>query len=234
VRYPTDSCAVRDEAARSRFQTTWSPFLKLRNPRPESIEFVTNFARRTGDLQVLSKPDIHLLALTYDLEVERNGGDWRLRNEPNQKRVNGKPPGRAEAETGEPSEAEKEEAAQSSSPVADSETTEKQEDTVLESSEGAAPSSEEVTADSLAEQVQDLNVDDSAAQDTHIEVEDGEASAEDDDDGDGEWISSSTSPLSPPAAPANRPQRRATLKSTRRARMRTLSRSRSSVCSKQP
>jgi RNA-binding protein NOB1 len=146
------------------------------------------------------------------LEVERNGGDWRLRNEPNQKRVNGKPPGRAEAEAGAVSEAEKEEAAQPTSPVVDSETAEKQEIKVPESSEEAAPSSEEaapsleeVTADSLAEQVQELNVDDSAAQDTHIEVEDGEASAEDDDDdGDGEWISSSTAPLSPPVAPANR------------------------------
>jgi RNA-binding protein NOB1 len=129
------------------------------------------------------------------LEVERNGGDWRLRNEPNQKRVNGKPPGRAEAEVAGVSEAEKEEAAQPSSPVVDSETAEKQEDKVPESSEEAAPSLEEVTADSLAEQVQELNVDDSAAQDTHIEVEDGEASAEDDDDdGDGEWISSSTAP----------------------------------------
>lgn len=68
---------VRDAATRSRFETTLSPFLKLRNPRPESVQFVTNFARKTGDLQVLSKPDIHLLALTYDLEVERNGGDVR-------------------------------------------------------------------------------------------------------------------------------------------------------------
>lgn len=43
------------------------------------MAFVTGFARRTGDLQVLSKPDLQLLALTYELEVERNGGDvWRL------------------------------------------------------------------------------------------------------------------------------------------------------------
>lgn len=184
---PADSCPVRDEAARSRFQTTWSPFLKLRNPRPESIQFVTNFARKTGDLQVLSKPDIHLLALTYDLEVERNGGDWRLRNEPNQKRVNGKPPGRAEAEANGPSEAEKEESAESSSPVDTSETAEKQEDVVPEPSAEPAPSSEETSPDSLADQVQNLNVDDSAPQDTNVEVEDDEA--EDDDDGDGEWIS---------------------------------------------
>ncbi|KAK3369977.1 putative art-4 protein [Podospora didyma] len=93
---PSVVTEIRDEATRSRFQTTLMPFIKLRTPRPESVLFVTNFARRTGDLQVLSKPDIHLLALTYDLEVERNGGDWRLRKEPNQKTINGKPPGAAE------------------------------------------------------------------------------------------------------------------------------------------
>lgn len=73
-------------------QTTLLPFLTLRNPRPESIRFVTDFSRRTGDLEVLSKPDIHLLALTYELELERNGGDWRIRRDPGQKALNGHPP----------------------------------------------------------------------------------------------------------------------------------------------
>ncbi|KAK4176259.1 Nin one binding Zn-ribbon like-domain-containing protein [Triangularia setosa] len=90
---------IRDEATRSRYQTTLAPFIKLRTPRPESMTFVTTFARRTGDLQVLSKPDLQLLALTYELEVERNGGDWRLRKDPTQKTVNGKPPGKEEAKT---------------------------------------------------------------------------------------------------------------------------------------
>lgn len=73
-------------------QTTLLPFLTLRNPRPDSIRFVTDFSRRTGDLEVMSKPDIHLLALTYELELERNGGDWRIRKDPGQKGLNGKPP----------------------------------------------------------------------------------------------------------------------------------------------
>lgn len=42
----------------------------------------------------MSKPDIHLLALCYELEIERNGGDWRIRNNPTQKGLNGKPPGK--------------------------------------------------------------------------------------------------------------------------------------------
>lgn len=68
------------------------PFLKLRSPRPQSIKFITDFSRRTGDLEVMSKPDIHLLALCYELEIERNGGDWRIRNTPSQRGLNGEPP----------------------------------------------------------------------------------------------------------------------------------------------
>ncbi|KFX91078.1 hypothetical protein O988_07929, partial [Pseudogymnoascus sp. VKM F-3808] len=84
---------IRDVAARSRMETTLLPFLKLRTPRPASVKAVTDFARRTGDLEVLSRPDVLVLALSYELECERNGGDWRLRSLPGQKRLNGAPPG---------------------------------------------------------------------------------------------------------------------------------------------
>ncbi|ELR03615.1 Nin1 binding protein [Pseudogymnoascus destructans] len=84
---------IRDVAARYRLETTLLPFLKLRTPRPASVKAVTDFARRTGDLEVLSKPDVLVLALSYELECERNGGDWRLRSLPGQKRLNGAPPG---------------------------------------------------------------------------------------------------------------------------------------------
>ena len=50
------------------------------------------FAKKTGDAVVLSETDVGLLALAYDVECERNGGDWRLRRTPGQKRVNGSPP----------------------------------------------------------------------------------------------------------------------------------------------
>ncbi|CAI4214786.1 unnamed protein product [Parascedosporium putredinis] len=58
----------------------------------EIRDFITTFARKTGDLEVMSTPDIHLLALTYELECEQNGGDWRLRNNPTQKHLNGQDP----------------------------------------------------------------------------------------------------------------------------------------------
>lgn len=83
---------IRDAVTRARVETTLLPFLTLRQPKPASIKAITDFARRTGDLEVLSKPDVHLMALAYELECERNHGDWRLRSLPGQKRLNGPPP----------------------------------------------------------------------------------------------------------------------------------------------
>jgi RNA-binding protein NOB1 len=86
---------IRDANTRSRLQTTLLPFLELLTPRPESIGKLTDFARKTGDLSVLSRPDIQILALAYELECERNGGDWRLRSTPGQKRINAPVPVKA-------------------------------------------------------------------------------------------------------------------------------------------
>jgi RNA-binding protein NOB1 len=83
---------IRDSDARSRIETLYLPFLTLRSPQPDSIKLVKGFARRTGDAAVLSRTDIEVLAVAYDLECERNGGDWRLRRVPGQKRVNGSKP----------------------------------------------------------------------------------------------------------------------------------------------
>ncbi|KAK4446643.1 RNA-binding protein NOB1 [Podospora aff. communis PSN243] len=173
---------IRDEAARSRFQTTLQPFITLRTPRPESVQFVTDFARRTGDLQVLSKPDLHLLALTYELELERNGGDWRLRKDPTQKRVNGKPPGRSDEGKAEKQRPETETvAAAEQAPGADD---------VNTTAEGAT----EPTAEEVVEAVQRLDIaaDRGDESGNIVEVEAGSTSEEEvEDDGDGEWITPS-------------------------------------------
>ncbi|CAJ2507196.1 Uu.00g083820.m01.CDS01 [Anthostomella pinea] len=95
---PSVISEIRDAATRTRVETTLLPFLKQRSPKPESVKFATDFARRTGDLEVLSRPDLHLIALTYELECERNGGDWRLRKTPGQKGLNGKSPAAQEKE----------------------------------------------------------------------------------------------------------------------------------------
>lgn len=83
---------IRDPDARSRVETLYLPFITIRSPKPESVKLVREFARKTGDAVVLSNTDVELLALAYDLECERNGGDWRLRKVPGQKRVNGSAP----------------------------------------------------------------------------------------------------------------------------------------------
>ncbi|KAL4788451.1 Nin one binding Zn-ribbon like-domain-containing protein [Aspergillus varians] len=83
---------IRDPDARQRVETLYLPFLKQRTPSPKSFAVVSEFARKTGDRAVLSRNDIEVLALAYEIECERNGGDWRLRSVPGQKRVNGKPP----------------------------------------------------------------------------------------------------------------------------------------------
>ena len=92
VTVPSVLSEIKDQAARSRVETTWLPFLSLKTPAPGSIKIITDFARKTGDLAVLSEPDVQILALAYEIECERNGGDWRLRTTPGQKRTNGPRP----------------------------------------------------------------------------------------------------------------------------------------------
>ncbi|KAI9373757.1 Nin one binding Zn-ribbon like-domain-containing protein [Aspergillus egyptiacus] len=89
---PSVVAEIRDPDARQRVETLYLPFLKQRTPSPKSVSVLSEFARKTGDRAVLSKTDIEVLALAYEIECERNGGDWRLRSVPGQKQVNGKPP----------------------------------------------------------------------------------------------------------------------------------------------
>lgn len=97
ITVPAIITEIKDAATRSRVESTLRPFLTLRSPTPASVKVITDFARKTGDLAVLSKPDVQIIALTYELECERNGGDWRLRRVPGQKGLNGAPPARTEA-----------------------------------------------------------------------------------------------------------------------------------------
>ncbi|PWY86391.1 D-site 20S pre-rRNA nuclease [Aspergillus sclerotioniger CBS 115572] len=89
---PSVVSEIRDPAARQRVETLYLPFLKQRTPSPKSVAILSEFARKTGDRAVLSRTDLEVLALAYEVECERNGGDWRLRSVPGQKQVNGKPP----------------------------------------------------------------------------------------------------------------------------------------------
>ncbi|KAF3479769.1 uncharacterized protein GIQ15_06745 [Arthroderma uncinatum] len=89
---PSVISEIRDPDARRRIETLYLPFLTQRSPKPDSLKVVAEFARKTGDREVLSKNDLEILALAYEVECERNEGDWRLRREPGQKGINGAPP----------------------------------------------------------------------------------------------------------------------------------------------
>lgn len=71
---------LRDEHARNQL-ILWGDSLKVRQPKQEMIDRVSNFAKLTGDFSVLSMNDIHVIALAYELEYEING-DSALRKTP--------------------------------------------------------------------------------------------------------------------------------------------------------
>ncbi|KAI9825732.1 MAG: Nin1 binding protein [Phylliscum demangeonii] len=111
---PAVLAEIRDAVARARIELTWRPFLTVRDPKPASVKCVADFARLTGDYEVLSRTDLLVLALAYEVECERNEGGWRLRRVPGQARINGpapapqRPPG-AEPGAGEAEVEEEEE-----------------------------------------------------------------------------------------------------------------------------
>ncbi|KAK5994107.1 20S-pre-rRNA D-site endonuclease nob1 [Cladobotryum mycophilum] len=123
---------IRDAATRSRVETTLLPFITLRSPKPESLKFVANFAKKTGDFAVLSRPDLEVLALGYELECERNGGDWRLRNTPGQKSVNGRPPQKLATEESQETKQEGQETEQAEQTQSTDETQDEQVEAVHE------------------------------------------------------------------------------------------------------
>jgi RNA-binding protein NOB1 len=128
ITVPAIISEIKDAATRARVETTVKPFLELRSPNPASVKVVTDFARKTGDLSVLSRPDLLICALAYEVECERNGGDWRLRRVPGQKGLNGSPPKRNEngeiVKEGEEATAGAEAVDQEAKPAEDESTTE--------------------------------------------------------------------------------------------------------------
>lgn len=71
---------VLDKNTRERLQVL--PYeIVFREPSAEAIHAVTEFSKKTGDYRSLSAVDLRLLALTYQLEQEKNG-DAHIRKEP--------------------------------------------------------------------------------------------------------------------------------------------------------
>lgn len=63
---------VRDPMARERMQMI-ADKINFVTPSVESMNFVKSFASKTGDLGALSVVDLQVVALTFQLEKERNG-----------------------------------------------------------------------------------------------------------------------------------------------------------------
>ncbi|CAD0112028.1 unnamed protein product [Aureobasidium uvarum] len=171
VTVPAIITEIRDAATRTRVETQLMPFLTIRSPNPASIKFVTDFARKTGDLDVLSKPDIQIVALAYELECERNGGDWRLRRNPGQKGMNGKPPVKED--------------------VKPEDETKQEEDTEIKQEEAIAEQISEDLAQTKIEEVENAAAEESVTQQPQP-TETAQEEAEDSgDDSDGGWITPS-------------------------------------------
>jgi RNA-binding protein NOB1 len=78
---------IRDKRSRQKI-TAMIPFdFKVKEPSVEAIQFVMDFARKTGDLRSLSKTDLKVIALTYMLEKEVVGSVAHLHSEPRHLKV---------------------------------------------------------------------------------------------------------------------------------------------------
>ncbi|WFC98932.1 20S-pre-rRNA D-site endonuclease nob1 [Malassezia yamatoensis] len=79
---PSVLAEIRDVRAREYLEhlhTTNQIQLEVREPGAEAMQKIIDFAKQTGDYAVLSSADLHVLALTYAIEVETHG-TWRIRD----------------------------------------------------------------------------------------------------------------------------------------------------------
>lgn len=136
---------------------------------------VTAFARKTGDIAVLSAADIRVLALCLTLELEENG-HWRVREHPGQVLTGPPKPDESEQKMDE-----------------DSELAEKVEQLEIQEEEPVASTSAAVVEEPVFEKAA---VEQEAPVEAEAEVEETNAEDEDDDGNDsdsstgsgGEWI----------------------------------------------
>jgi len=77
---PGVAIEVKDKAS-SKYLATMKPFITIKEPSGASIEMIEEFAKQTGDRYSLSKNDIGLIALAYDLSKQKNE-DQYLRTKP--------------------------------------------------------------------------------------------------------------------------------------------------------
>ena len=62
---------IRDEKARDNYNIN-KDFIKIRDPSKESLKTITKFARKSNDLYNLSITDISIIALAYEISLEKS------------------------------------------------------------------------------------------------------------------------------------------------------------------
>ena len=82
---PSVLSEIRDANTRARLDNLLKPFLKVHRPSAYCLQTVMDFAKKSGDFSVLSRTDLEILALTYELEVRLSGGKDHLRQLPGQR-----------------------------------------------------------------------------------------------------------------------------------------------------
>jgi RNA-binding protein NOB1 len=165
---------IRDAATRSRVETTLLPFLTLREPTQASYKYVAEFSKKTGDYPVLSRQDMGILALAYEVEQERKKAEEAAKstNEESKDAVTSE----EKAESDAPKEEKDAEAATESKDV-------KPSTTEVPTSKEPADASQSLEGD-----MSKLEISNDAAKEESASEEEPAASDEDDDEDDGEWI----------------------------------------------
>lgn len=163
---PAVLAEIRDKKSRDYFDRLGID-LQLREPAPESVKAVVDFAKLTGDYATLSTVDLQVLALAHTLEVEHNG-TWRIRTRPGKRIV---PPKKEE------------------DPAAEQESTKKGGEEVKSRLPEQAKTPEEAKTDAAASESRSVAVQESQEEaskfvDEASSAESGDAS----DSSDGEWI----------------------------------------------
>ncbi|OLL22159.1 20S-pre-rRNA D-site endonuclease nob1 [Neolecta irregularis DAH-3] len=72
---------IKDAEARRKLEL-WESEISKRVPNHDSVQRVVEFAKKTGDYDVLSAVDIQVIALTLQLDCQHANGSVRLRKEP--------------------------------------------------------------------------------------------------------------------------------------------------------
>ncbi|KAL8855677.1 MAG: hypothetical protein Q9178_007688 [Gyalolechia marmorata] len=179
---------IRDATARARIETTWMPFLETIAPTAQSVKAVTDFARRTGDLLLLSTPDLHILALTYELESRRNGLS-NIRTFPRQKLVKPKSSvSRPDEHDGSLAPVDEGKLSEQQSPVEASETA-----TTVHAAKDPDGDESSLVKDELVEGARSLRIFDALSNQTHLPPEseaakDSEATVPSEDSDSEGWI----------------------------------------------